>query len=355
MFKMPEGLHFYKLEKGTKRLSFLPYKAGKGNPYVNEGEEHYERTFYTYNKIGADEKRYIAPGKTCNQKDYVQEYVQKEARNPKADQDALKALMPKERQIFLVYDHDDPGKGVQLFELSYHKFGKLLDRRIQNSAPEKEWDMFYFPDPDGFILELTVIDTGTYGLEVSAIDFERRTKPLPEEVFNHGICLDNILHVLSYDELKARFLCLTDDEATSSEGSEPRVERRQEREEPRREERKEETQKPEPEQTKPKSVTAAERGIDRDDSVIYDGRAMTVVRVSGDGTSLTLMEDATDEIHKAISPAEVKKVSPQVNTDRRVEQQDTKKEEPKRLPSEPPFEESKKDESSGDADWDKDW
>lgn len=355
MFKMPQGLNFFQLEKGRKRVSVLGFTAGKGNPFAQPGQFHFERTFYCYNKIGADEKRYIAPAKTFNHKDYIAEWRAEKSKDPKFDQEVVKALLPKERQAFLVFDHDEPHKGVQLFEFSFHKFGKLLDTRIQNSDEAKGWDYFYFLDDDGFMLELTIIDTGTYGLEVSAIDFEKRTKPLPENVVNHGICLDDILLELSYDELKARFLCLSDeDREKSSVTSEPRVNK-----EP---ERKQEQPEPKKEETKTPFDTAADLGIVRDDEVLHGKRLLTVIRVASDGLTLTLMDPDGDELIKDVPVSSVKKVA--IGSGAKAPEgvlspSPAGSTKPQGKNPDPPFDDDTaakpKDASSGDADWDSDW
>jgi hypothetical protein len=359
LFNMPEDLSFWKLEKGKKRISIIGYVVGKGNPFADQGEFHYERTFYVYNKIGADENRYVAPGKTFNHKDFVQEWREKKAREKDADQELLKALTAKERQVFLVFDHDEPEKGIQLFEFSYHKFGKRLDNRIKLSDESKGWDLFYYPDEDGFMLELSVIDTGTYGLEVDQIDFEKRSKPLPDAVVNHSICLDDILRELSYDELRAKFLCLDEGEVAKEkerdESSEPRVQKKQEEAAPKQEER-----KPEPVKEEPKKeavVTASDLGLSRDDEVLYEGEMLTIVKVSADGTELTLIDPEGDKIVKGVLVTRVKKpkkVDAAAVPKQEEKKADPPKEESKAKTESAPFD-NKKDESKSDKDWDSDW
>lgn len=357
LFNMPEGLGFWKLEKGIQLIDIIPYTVGEGNPYADPGELHFERTFYTYNKIGADEQRYVAPAKTVNRRDFIQEWVSEKSKDPKADQEMLKGLAPKERQIFLIYDRKDPQKGLQLFEFSFHKFGKLLDTRTSTCPDGSGWDLFYYPDEDGFSLSLTVTDTGTYGLEVTAIDFFPRKTPIPDEIVNHNICLDDILNILSYEELKARFLMLsTEDVGKESGSSEPRVQQRSE--EPAKRLPSEPAPEPKKKEPPPKKVaTAMDSGINRGDSVRYKGRDFEVIKISPDGTSLTLM-DSEGEVEKAIGVDEVTPVATgngQAPPQGALETKAEPKQEARK--SDPPFEEtvSKKDASSGDKDWDSEW
>ena len=52
---------FWDPKEGVSEIDIVGFTAGKGNPYAKEGEYHYERTFYVYNKVGPDEKKYIGP------------------------------------------------------------------------------------------------------------------------------------------------------------------------------------------------------------------------------------------------------------------------------------------------------
>ena len=90
--KMPEGLSFLETEKGIKTVDIIPFKAGKGNPFAEQGELYFERTFWTWRRIGAEEKTYCGLHKTFGSKDPIQEWKNEQAKNPNADQAYLKAL-----------------------------------------------------------------------------------------------------------------------------------------------------------------------------------------------------------------------------------------------------------------------
>lgn len=68
----PEDMKWFEVKRaGTYRFDIIPFKAGKGNPYADEGELHYERTFYTHRGIGASEKSFICNKKTNGKKCYI--------------------------------------------------------------------------------------------------------------------------------------------------------------------------------------------------------------------------------------------------------------------------------------------
>lgn len=284
--RIPEGVEFFKLKEGRMLIDIVPYIAGKGNEYAPQGEEYYERTFWSYNKIGPEEKYLVCPSKTFGHKDFIQEEVQRLSREDNPNKDLIKSLTPKQRQLFLIWDHDAKDKGVQLWEFSYHQFGKALDLRIKDSTEAEGWDLFYFPDTDGMSLRLTVEENKPYGLQVKFIDFVERKEPLPDKIVKHGICLDELLIVPSYEELKAAHLGSDYEKESQSEESTP-----------------------ESEDDNGKDPTASDYGIEAQSTVTYKGKELTVIGISPDGTSLKLLDEEKDKVETAISPADVKLVS----------------------------------------------
>lgn len=347
VLRVPEGVGFYELKPGTHLVNVIPYtvKKGKdtpgGNPFAEAGELYYERTFWSYKKIGTDEKSYVCSSKTFGEPDFIQEYRQKESKNPAADADYLKALAPKERQIWLLQDVKDPDKGIQILEISYHLFGKLLDSRIKNSTEDDGWDLFYFPDEDGLTLRLTVEEVSGGGYtytEVTAIDFVKRKEPIPEKIIKHTIDLDELPVKTPYEKLKDIFLGVHDGKQKDepSDKSDDKS-----KDEPKKEEPKKESTLP----------TAEKAGLKVKDDVRYRGKTCTIIKISPDGTSLTLMDNDDAEVFKAIGVAEVELIG------KEAKKEEPKKEEPKSesKKEEPKKEEAPKSEEKKEDKWDDDW
>lgn len=383
--RLPEGLNFYEAEVGTATLEFLPYVVGKGNPVVQTpGKMYYERTYWVYRKIGADDKSYICSSKSFGKPDYIQELRNVEAKKSNADKDYLKSLSPQMKQLFLVWDHNAPEKGIQLWDFSAHNFGSVLDDRIQASPESKGWDFFYYPDSDGFTLEVALKKDSFAGhnfLKATAIDFTKRddrtvakVKELFEEVKARNLCLDNFLIETEYEKLKRIFHSLPEPEGDSASdattqqetpgkkvdesaksdnrsvaGEESEADGQQrvytggyqaQRHGKKRGDnpfKKESDQYqwwmdgwlasaeegPAKKEESKKTVTAEDLGISRGSEVVYDGGKCSVVRVCDDGT-LTLMTP-DDEIVKGITVASVqvagKEAPPQ---EKKKEQKKTK-------------------------------
>lgn len=299
---------FFNLTVGVHEIDILPFKAGQGNPFADPGEMYFERTFYCYRNVGIQEKRYTALCKLALP-DPIQDWKKKMANNPSVDPEVIRSYAPKERQMFLVRDKKEPDK-IKLFESSFFAFGKLLDNRVQNSPEDSGWDMFYYPDETGMSLRLTVVEevigTGKF-MKVSAIDFMPRKTALPANLINHGICLDDILIIPTYDTLRDIFLGTIDPSQGGTRSTEQKTEEGSASTETKTETKKEE---------KP-SYTAAQFGINKGDDVVYKGAKHTVLKIAPDGTTLTL-SDANDELVFAVCPSQIEKPA-----------SETKKEEPK--------------------------
>lgn len=219
--KLPDGMGFFAPKEGRHEIAILPY-IPKISPddYVVVGKPYWERTYYRYNRIGAEEKNYVCLSKTFKKPDPIQDHLREIARRGDADQAFIKSLEPKKRQLFLIYDLKDTEKGIQLWETSFHTFGKHLLDRIQASPEEKGWDLFYYPGC-GLNLEIYLKEVSRGGykfLDTVSIDFNEREKALPEDIENHKHCLDDFLVEYSYDALKRIFLALPPEETEQKEG-----------------------------------------------------------------------------------------------------------------------------------------
>lgn len=323
-FRLPEGLGFWDFKEDVTKIDIVPYIVGKGNPFAKPGELHYERTYYQYRaKIGAEQKFYITLAETYGLKDPVQEHRQQIQRKVPANaveekelKDLAYSLGPSERQLFLIYDHSQKDKGVQLFDFSHHKFGKLLDSRIDKSDEEEGWDGFYFPDEDGFSLKVTWENDPTYGLGAVAIDFVPRREPLPEAIAEHGYCLDDYLVQMPYEKLKAIFEHREYKELEEDNDVDMAKEIAEEEEKQRPKKASGSSMSTNHTSTQSQEKKSRFReGVDKPksngstykkgDEVEYEGQKCTVMKVSPDGTSHTLM-DENEDIIKAVAVDELK-------------------------------------------------
>lgn len=292
--KLPEGYSFMQIKAGKYRLDFMSYevKKGKGdpggNPYFEKGELAFERTFFVHRGIGPNQDWHLCAAKTFGEPCPICEFRAKQARDPNADEEVLKELAPKERQIWLVKDLADPDS-MYVMEASYHLFGKALDAKI--AAGDEDDGYEFFADPvDGLTVRVNFeqSDRGKW-VEATDIEFRPRREKYDADIVEEMPDLDSMLIATPYDKLKKIFLQTGETESEVDE---------------------DEDEKPAKKKAKPAATkdttTAEEAGLEEGDRVYYSGGVCEIVRISKDGTSLTL-EDEDGDTHKAVGVDEVKK------------------------------------------------
>ena len=156
LIRLPDGVNFFSVKNvGPFRLEILSYivPSGGGNPWKADGAAHFERTFWSHRGIGPNSDPYVCLAKTLKMPCPICEARVKIASDPDGDEETAKALLPKERQLWNVYDHAEPEKGVQVWEVSFHNFGKQLDAAINNVDEDEAFEFFSDPE-DGSTLRV---------------------------------------------------------------------------------------------------------------------------------------------------------------------------------------------------------
>lgn len=210
---VPEGVSMFSIKKpGIYRIDILPYEVGKGNPWCDEGDLHYERSYWNHRDIGPNGDSYVCLAKTYDKKCPICEERVRMAKDPDSDPDVVKDLKPKERQLFNVIDLAEKEKGVQLWDISYYLFGKQLESAIK-MGDDGEYDLFADLE-QGMTLKLNVeekkMGTNSFS-EVTAIEFKARKTPYDDDILEQTHCLDELLKETPYDKLKATFLQIDED------------------------------------------------------------------------------------------------------------------------------------------------
>jgi hypothetical protein len=209
--KLPDGVKFFKPKSGVMLLDIIPFVAGKGNPCAEPGALWYERTYHVHPRVGADRNAFLCErlsggkGKSCPICDMRAKLLRKQSDDA---EELVKDMAPKERQLFLVINRKEEEKGIQLWDMSYHLFGKLLDARIRNSDEDEGWDHFHYLE-GGLTLKVGFKEDSYGGrtfLTAETIDFKERPEDYDEDILDKTYCLDDLLIHPDYDELKETFL-----------------------------------------------------------------------------------------------------------------------------------------------------
>jgi hypothetical protein len=333
--KIPDGTNILSVKKeGNISMDVIPYTVGKGNPYADEGELYYERTYWCHRGVGPNKDSYICMAKTFGKKCFICDYRSKLAADPESDEKLVRSLAPSERQLWNVRLTKEPEK-IYLFDYSWWLFGKHLDNKI-NNAEDKDKDRYkLFADPEvGRTLKIGITKDeggGMTSYTMSDIELRKREEALPKDILESALCLDDLLREVTYSDLKQAFLQAEDaderdgdgeeeedeDEETSEEEDEDEDEEKDEDDDVEEEDEEtgeggneegEEEEEDDDNRDEPEESKASDFDIE-EGSLVKHPKFGTceVFKVSRDGTSLTL-EDKKGKMHTAVAPDEVKLV-----------------------------------------------
>ena len=205
---LPDGKSLLKLDKPRMSLDIVPYVVkSKCHPTkgVKPGDIWWERLYWTHRNIGPQQETVICPssfGKPCP----VCEDFFRLQKDPHADDDVVKALRRKERQVFNAIDRMNKEKGIQILDSSTFLFGDLLVEETRD--PENEEYALFWQLSGGFTLKLRFKEDKSGGFsswKATRLDFAPR-KDLPESLLKKAVELDKVIECLGYDELKELYL-----------------------------------------------------------------------------------------------------------------------------------------------------
>lgn len=208
---------------GTYMLEIYPFKAGKQFPVVaDRGKWVPNCSFCWHRGVGPNKDTVLCPGRTYREKCFVCDYRAKMGQGPDKDKDvekALKDLMPKDRQLWNVYNHDEKEKGWQIFEISFYLFGKNISEKIGMSRPKdrERYKTYWYPGKEGMTLKvLAKEESSPMGkfIDFSQIEFVERGPKLIARLDGLGDpwVLDGCLRTTPYDEVKQMFLAIGGDD-----------------------------------------------------------------------------------------------------------------------------------------------
>lgn len=198
-------LDFYKPAKGVKTLRILPYIVtdAKHPDRVPAGELWWRRPMKIHFGVGPEEKARVCLT-TIGQKCPICTYAVERKKSGDATDEEIKMLKPKDRDLFLVCEPNNPDEILTL-ESSFHTFTKKLFREI-----DEDPDAFSgFADLIGGLdLKCRFVESSmgkNKFIELDRVDFLQRKHDNEASLLDELPKLDDCINVLSYEELEAEF------------------------------------------------------------------------------------------------------------------------------------------------------
>jgi len=202
--KFPADKRF-KCAEGDHSLDFIPFVAGANNPNVKEGKLTYILDIWVHNKVGVNEDSYICMNKTYDKNCPICKH-QAELIKQEEEDAIVKALNPTRRGIYNIWCHDTPkdeAKGIQIWDVSHWLFESEV---IEQAKLKKGGGYIYYTDlDDGKVVSFRRTGSGATNTKFKAVTFEDREEPLPDEIVMGVYCLDDLLHIPTYEEVETAF------------------------------------------------------------------------------------------------------------------------------------------------------
>ena len=211
--KIPKDVKMFTPEPETVAvLDILPYEVTDENHMdkIEPGTLWYKKPFKVHKNVGPSDDSYICPT-TYNKACPICDHGEELRRDEDADDKAIEKTRAKFRNLYVVKVRDYDGKKkfdkkvFHLFDFSDFLFQEVFETQLKK---KEGFDSFFLPD-EGMSLEIT-FDEGSFGghkfPKVTRVDFVDRKKQYDEDIVDEVPNLDeDVLNLLSYDELEAKF------------------------------------------------------------------------------------------------------------------------------------------------------
>ena len=222
--KLLKGVNVFKEEPGSRvKLDILPYVVTDPNHPDRDdelgiavpGALWYKRPFKLHRNIGYNNMPLVCPtsiGKRCPICEYKQRLL-KEGKDWRDD--SVKALKTYLRNLYIVVPLDNKNyeERPYVWDISDHLFQNKLSTELEENP-----EYANFPDlEDGYTLRIRFTEE-QFGknkfADTSRIDFEKREKKYDESILDKVPNLDEVLVVLPYEQIEAKFFDSEDDAVT---------------------------------------------------------------------------------------------------------------------------------------------
>jgi len=207
--QLPKGISVYSPDaKGCKvTLDIIPYEVTSDHhpEGAAKGDLWWRLPYFVHRNIGASNDTVVCPT-SIKQRCPICEYRAKRIK-AQAPQEETRALKPSERNLFVVVPLDDRKLKDQIciFDISKYLFTELLLKEAKENPEYKN-----FADlEEGYSVKIRfesqTIDNSQPFAKASRIDFVERDQQYDESILEDVPALDEMLIMLSFEELEAKF------------------------------------------------------------------------------------------------------------------------------------------------------
>jgi len=208
---LPDGVERVSIDKEECKLSFVSYEVTVDNhpQDIEPGTLWHERVFAVHYGVGPEEVAHICPKEAKMGKCKTCEVRRRMEKDEEADEDVVKNMRPKFRQLFNLKRKDK----IVVLEHSWYTFGESLQRAVN-----RESKYITYPDAVGGWLVLASFQKKKIGknpfFDLDNVSFKKR-KDVDDSIYDKAHNLDEMLIIPTYEETCKYFG--EDDEGTDED------------------------------------------------------------------------------------------------------------------------------------------
>lgn len=196
---------FWKCKEDDHEIYIVPYIVGSNHPRLKEGKVDFLLDVFVHRKVGINEDEVICLNRTYGEKCPICEYQAMLKDEEEPDKLLIKSLNPTRRNIFNIVCLDSVKEqelGIQVWNVSQWLFTNPLEELAHKKKGGGE--VLYADIDDGKIISFRKKGSGVNTTEYTAFEFKDRDE-IPDEILDSAICLDELIHKPTYDEVAELF------------------------------------------------------------------------------------------------------------------------------------------------------
>lgn len=202
---------FWKCSEDDHEIYMVPYIVGAHHPRLAKGKVDFVLDVHVHRKVGINEDNVICLNRTFKKKCPICEYQAELKESPKPDKELIKSLNPTRRNIFNIVCLDnekEKDKGVQVWDVSQWLFTLPLEDLAHKKKGGGE--VLYAHIDQGKVISFKKKGKTQNTTEYTAFEFKEREE-IPDEILEQVVCLDELVHIPTYEEVQELFFQSKDD------------------------------------------------------------------------------------------------------------------------------------------------
>lgn len=197
---------FWKCKEGEHAVDIIPYMTGKQHPRLKPGVPDHVLDIFVHYGVGITEDAVVCMERTYGKPCPICQHQAQLQQEDGYDEKEVKKLYPKRRAIYNVIVRDtvqDENDGVQVWDSSHF----LTEKNILAITRTRQGGRINFADPDnGKTVVFKREGTSAVTTKYLGFRFEDREVPIEDADLEEAYCLDELIVLPDYEELKKKFL-----------------------------------------------------------------------------------------------------------------------------------------------------